>query len=65
MLAIHDALDAGVGPRHIAFGLVFRRHRPLTGATWKGSSERRHTLRLIADARRLAASGYRDVLRHD
>ncbi|GAY19943.1 hypothetical protein SFOMI_0465 [Sphingobium fuliginis] len=54
-----------MSPRDLAFGLVFPRHRPLAGATWKGSSERRHTLRLIADARRLVISGYRKLLRHD
>jgi hypothetical protein len=65
LLSIHDALYAGADQRDIAFGLVFPRHRPLIGATWKGSSERRHTLRLIADARRLISSGYIDILRHD
>jgi hypothetical protein len=47
LLTIHDALDAGAGPRDIAFSLVFPRHHPLIGATWKGSDERRHTLRLL------------------
>lgn len=65
LLAIHDALNAGADPRDLAFGLVFPRHRPLVGATWKGSGERRHTLRLIADARRLVIGGYRKLLRHD
>jgi Uncharacterized conserved protein (DUF2285) len=65
LLAIHDGLDAGADPRDLAFGLVFPRHRPLIGATWKGSGERRHTLRLIADARRLVTGGYRRLLRHD
>ena len=64
LLTIHDALEAGAGPRDLAFGLVFRRHRPLVGAAWKGSGERRHTLRLIAEARRLAAREYRKLLRH-
>jgi hypothetical protein len=65
LLSIYDALDAGADQRDIAFGLVFPRHRPLIGANWKGSSERRHTLRLIADARRLVTGGYRKLLRHD
>ncbi|MBN8483837.1 MAG: DUF2285 domain-containing protein [Sphingomonadales bacterium] len=65
LLAVHDALDAGAGPRDVAFGIVFPRHRPLFGVTWKGSGERRHTLRLIADARRLVTSSYRKLLRHD
>jgi hypothetical protein len=64
LLAIHDALDAGANPHDLAFGLIFPRHRPLIGATWKGSGERRHTLRLIADARRLVDGGYLRVLQH-
>lgn len=65
LLGIHDALHAGVGPRDLAFSLVFPRLHPLIGATWKGSAERRHTLRLIAEARRLVDGGYRKLLRHD
>jgi hypothetical protein len=64
LLTILDALDAGSDPRDIAFRLIFPRHQPLVGATWKGSGERRHTLRLIADARRLIKSGYLQMLRH-
>jgi hypothetical protein len=64
LLTIHDALDDGADARDIAFGLVFRRNRPLVGASWKGSDERRHTLRLIADSRRLVKSGYLKLLRH-
>jgi hypothetical protein len=64
LLAIHDALDAGAGPRDLAFGIIFPRHRPLAGANWRGSSERRHTLRLIARARHEVAVGYRTLLLH-
>lgn len=64
LLEIHDALEAGASSRDLAFGLVFRGHRPLAGAIWKGSGERRHVLRLIADARRLVAVGYRKLLLH-
>jgi hypothetical protein len=64
LLTILDALDAGVDTRDLAFGVVFPRHQPLVGATWKGSGERRHTLRLIANARRLVKSGYLKLLRH-
>lgn len=63
-LALHDALEAGASARDLAFGLVFPNHRPLAGAIWKGSGERRHVLRLIADARRLVEGGYRNLLRH-
>ena len=58
LLSIHDALDAGHSSRDLAFGLVFPNHSPLAGAVWKGSSERRHVLRLIAEARSLIASGH-------
>ncbi|MGD9471247.1 MAG: DUF2285 domain-containing protein [Novosphingobium sp.] len=63
-LALHDALETGASARDLAFGLVFPRNRPLAGATWKGADERRHTLRLIAEARRLVNDGYRKLLRH-
>lgn len=63
-LVIHDALEAGVSQRDLAFSLVMPNHRPLGGAAWKGSSERRQALRLIANARRLVASGYRNLLLH-
>ena len=63
-LAIHDALEAGASPRDLAFGLVMPNHRPIAGAVWKGSSERRQVLRLIANARRLVLSGYRKLLLH-
>lgn len=64
LLSIHDALEAGASSRDLAFGFVFRGHRPLTGAIWKGSGERRHVLRLIADARRIVSVGYRKLLLH-
>jgi hypothetical protein len=64
LIAILDALDKGADARDIAFGLVFPRHKPLGGATWTGSSERRHTLRLIADARRTMTGEYRRLLNH-
>ena len=64
LLRIHDALEAGASSRDLAFGLVLPNHRPLAGAIWKGSGERRHVLRLIADARRLIATGYRRLLLH-
>jgi len=63
-LALHDALEVGASSRDLAFGIVFPRHRPLRGAEWKGSGERRHVLRLTAAARRLVAGGYRSLLLH-
>lgn len=63
-LTIHDALEAGASARDVAFGLVMPNHRPLAGAVWKGSNERRQVLRLIAEARRLVSNGYRKLLLH-
>ena len=65
LLGIHDALHAGASSHDVAFTLVFPRHSPLAGSIWKGSGERRHALRLIAEARRLVGGGYRKLLRHD
>jgi Uncharacterized conserved protein (DUF2285) len=64
LLAIQDCLDTGSSARDVTFGLIFPRQRPLVGATWKGSSERRHTLRLIAETRRMVDYGYRRLLHH-
>ena len=64
LLNLHDALDAGASPRELAFGLVFPRLHSFAGATWKGSGERRHTLRLIAEARRFVNGGYLQLLKH-
>ena len=64
LLGILDALDGGASSHDVAFGFVFSRHSPLSGSTWKGSGERRHALRLIAQARRLVGGGYRKLLRH-
>lgn len=64
LLAIHDGLEAGASARDLAFDLVFARHQPLSGAAWKGSDERRHTLRLIAEARKMVDGGYRKLLLH-
>lgn len=64
LLNLQDALEAGASSRDLAFGLVFPNHRPLEGAMWKGSGEKRHVLRLIAEARRFITSGYRKLLLH-
>lgn len=64
LLAIHDGLEAGASAHDLAFGLVFARHQPLAGAAWKGSDERRHTLRLVAEARKMVNGWYRKLLLH-
>ena len=62
MLTIHDALFRGGSIRDIAFGLIFPTSHPLTGAAWKGSGERRHASRLVAELRRMVSGGYRKLL---
>lgn len=62
LLAISDARAASASLRDIAYALVFPRHRTLSGAAWKGASERRHCLRLLAESRDLTKNGYRNLL---
>lgn len=64
LLAIVDALALGARARDIAYTIVFPRHTPLCGPAWKGSGERRHTLRLIGQARQLTDGGHLRLLRH-
>jgi hypothetical protein len=64
LLAIQDALHGGASARDLAFSLIMPNHRPLAGAVWKGSSERRQVLRLVASARSMSANGYRGLLAH-
>lgn len=59
---IADALACGATSRDIAYSIVFPRHQPLSGAAWKGSSERRHSWRLIQKARWYLQHGYRHLL---
>jgi Uncharacterized conserved protein (DUF2285) len=65
LLRIHDALEAGKTPRTLAFDLIFPGQAPLDGASWKGSGERRHTFRLIAEMRHLVNGNHQKLLRHD
>ncbi|MDE1943841.1 MAG: DUF2285 domain-containing protein [Betaproteobacteria bacterium] len=62
MLRLHDALQGGAAVRDVAFGLIFPRMTPLTGAAWKGSGERRHAHRLVAQVRQMIGGGYRRLL---
>lgn len=59
LLAILDARAEGASAREISFGLIYRNSSPLSGADWKASGEKRHTLRLLRTALRLRAGGYR------
>jgi len=62
MLNIHDALQNDAAIRDVAFGLIFSRMTPLFGAAWKGSGERRHAHRLVAQIRQMIGGGYRRLL---
>lgn len=62
MLVVHDALRDGASIHDIAFGLIFPRDPPLNGAVWKGSGERRHAHRLVAELRQMIEGGYRKLL---
>jgi hypothetical protein len=62
LLQVLDAHHAGRSARTIAYGLVYPRHTPLIGAAWKASSERRQTLSLIGEAKRMTERNYRKLL---
>ena len=67
LLAILDRLDPNSGEsatvRQIARDLTFRGHDHDRAIEWKSSSGRRQTQRLIAEAHRMVATGYRDLLK--
>lgn len=69
MLDILDRLEVSAGPpnsgmRALASDLVFPRIAlPQRAIDWKTSSYRRHAQRLVAAAKAMRASGYRDLLR--
>jgi hypothetical protein len=58
-----DAWLAGAGNREIGLRLVYPWLAGTGALAWKSMSERRRVQRLVAEARALAASGYRDLLR--
>lgn len=58
LLRIAEAHADGASARKIAFSLVLPRTEPLSGATWKGSNEKRQTLRLIREGKDRIAGGY-------
>ena len=62
LIQIADALACGATCKDIAYAVVFPRHKPVSGATWKGSSERRHCWRLIQKTRWYLQDGYRHLL---
>lgn len=62
LLQIFDARADGASVRDVAYGCIFRNTVRLAGAGWKGSSEKRHTLRLLATAQRMVKQGYLSLL---
>lgn len=66
MLSVLDAMDAharGQSPLRAAATSLFESDSAgWRAAEWKASSTRRQVQRLVAEARRLAKSGYRDLL---
>lgn len=62
LLAILDGLADGASARDLAVWLIFPNHRLSGTADWRGSSEKRHTQRLIGAARRMARCGYLRLL---
>lgn len=64
LLRLIDAASAKATRREMAFTLIYPRPTSLTGAAWKGSNERRRTLRLLAEATRMMRGGYRALLQN-
>ncbi len=63
LLRILDASLAGASNREIGLRLVYPWLAGTDALVWKATSERRRVQRLVAEARDLAGSGYRDLLR--
>lgn len=62
LLRALDASLAGASIREIGTSLVYPWLAGIDAAAWKAASERRRVQRLVAEARELAASGYRTLL---
>lgn len=63
LLRVLDASLAGAGNREIGLSIVYPWLAGTDALAWKSTSERRRVQRLVAEARDLAASGYRDLLK--
>ena len=63
LLRVLDASLAGASNRDIGRRIVYPWLAAIDALAWKATSERRRVQRLVAEARDLAASGYRDLLR--
>lgn len=63
LLRVLDGSLAGAGNREIGLRIVYPWLAGTDAVAWKSSGERRRVQRLVAEARDLAASGYRDLLK--
>lgn len=63
LLRVLDASRAGAGNREIGTGIVYPWLAGTDATAWKATGERRRVQRLLAEARDLAAGGYRDLLK--
>lgn len=63
LLRVLDAWQAGASNREIGLSLVYPWLGEIDAVAWKSTSERRRVQRLVAEARALAAGGYRALLR--
>lgn len=61
-LRLIDARRAGASPRELAERLIDPGLRSLSAAAWTDAGERKRIRRWIAEAERLVAGGYRDLL---
>jgi hypothetical protein len=62
LLRILDAAQAGLSSREIGTSILYPWLSGIDAQSWKASSERRRVQRLVAEARCLMASGYRQLL---
>jgi hypothetical protein len=63
LLRVLDASLAGASNREIGLRIVYPWLAGTDALAWKSTGERRRVQRLVAEARALAASGYRGLLR--
>jgi hypothetical protein len=63
LLRVLDASHAGAGTRDIGTHIVYPWLAGTDALAWKASGERRRVQRLLAEARMLASSGFRTLLR--
>lgn len=63
LLRVLDASLEGMGNREIGVRIVYPWLAGTDATAWKATGERRRVQRLLAEARHLAAGGYRELLR--